>query len=128
MSLKSRSLCAGKNLRDAYARIDGADLSWGSAAYVLVTGEKETMFHRYKYALMYADVNEEGFDELLEEHPGVLSKIRETFNKACKAKIQEIFDQSENGEIPSKMKIYMKIFPRCGLNTPDVNGGGNVPN
>ena len=45
------------------------------------------MFSRYKYALMYADVNEEGFDELLEEHPGVLSKIRDTFSKSCKAKL-----------------------------------------
>ena len=59
-------------MRDAYARISGEDLSWSTAAYVLVTGEKEIMFRRYQYALMYADVNEEGFDELLEEHPGVL--------------------------------------------------------
>ena len=86
------------------------------------------MFHRYQYALMYADVDEAGFDALLEEHPGVLSNIKQPFTKACKVKLQEILDEGEDGEIPLKLKICMKLFPRCGLNVPVVNDGGNVPN
>ena len=86
------------------------------------------MFHRYQYVLMYADVDEEGFDTLLEEHPGVLSNIKHSFSKACKTKLQEILDENENGDIPLKLKIYSKIFPRSGLKIPVANGGGNVPN
>ena len=77
---------------------------------------------------MYADIDEEGFDALLEEHPGVLSNIKKSFTKACKAKLQEILDENEDGEIPLKLKIYKKIFPRCGLKKSVVNGGGNIPN
>ena len=128
MNLKSRALCAGKKLRETYEKINGEDLSWSNAAYVLITGEKVNMFHRYQYALMYADVDEAGFDALLEEHPGLLSNIKHPFNKACKGKLQEILEESENGDIPLKLKIYIKIFPRCGLKNPVANGGGNVPN
>ena len=65
-----------------------------------MTGEKPAMFRRYHYAIMYAYIDEEGFDPLLEEHPGVLSNIKQLFNKACKTKPQEILDEIEDGEIP----------------------------
>ena len=54
------------------------------------------MFAQHQYAPMYADVDEEGFDTLLEEHPGVLSNIKHAFSKGCKTKLQEILDESEN--------------------------------
>ena len=53
-------------------------------------------------SLMYTDVDEEGFDTLLEEHPGVLSNMKRALSKACKTKLQEILDESKNGEIPLK--------------------------
>ena len=55
-------------------------------------------------SLMYADIDEEGFDTF-EEHPGVLSNIECALCKACKTKLQEILDESKNGEIPLKLKI-----------------------
>ena len=54
------------------------------------------MFAQHQYVLMYADVDEEGFGTLLEEHPCVLSNIKHTFSEACKTKLQEILDESEN--------------------------------
>jgi len=57
---------------------------------------KSYMFAQHQYAPMYADVDEEGFDTLLEEHPGVLSNIKHAFSKGCKTKLQEILDESEN--------------------------------
>ena len=78
-------------------------------------------------SLIYADVEQEGFDTLFEEHPGVLSNINRAFSKACKTKLQEILYESENGEIPLKLKIYSRIFPRSRLKIPVANGGGNAP-
>ena len=47
-------------------------------------------------SFMYADVEQEGFDTLFEEHPGGLSNIKRAFSKACKTKLQEILYESEN--------------------------------
>ena len=44
LSLKSRALSAGKKLLDAFDKNHGDDLSWGSAAYVVLTGESENCF------------------------------------------------------------------------------------
>ena len=89
-----------------------------------MTGEKKNLFQQYHYALVVADIDEESFDSLLEEHEGTLNSIRHTLAKSCKEKLQEKLDA--DGEIPMKLKKYMKIFQRL-LKVPIVNGNGNVP-
>ena len=72
-------------LRETYEKISrGGVLSWSNADCVLITDEKVNMFAQYQYSLMYADVDEEGFDTLLEEHPGVLSNINTRSAKLAK--------------------------------------------
>ena len=83
------------------------------------------MFQRYHYVIVVADIDEEFFHSLLEEHQDTLNRIRHTLAKSCKEKLQEKLDA--DGKIPMKLKKYMKIFPRLGLKVPVVNGNGNVP-
>ena len=125
LSLKSRALSAGRKLLQAYDKYHGGDLSWSNAAYVVLTCEKKLLFQQYHYAIVVADIDEEFFDSLLEEHQDTLNSIRHTLAKSCKEKLQEKLDAE--GEIPMKLKKYMKTFPRLGLKVPVVNGNGNVP-
>ena len=57
LSLKSRALSAGKKLLDAFDKNDGDDLSWGSAAYVVLTSEKRELFRQYHYAIVVSDID-----------------------------------------------------------------------
>ena len=120
VSLKGRLVVAGSKLMQAFEEHNAYDLSWGSAAYVLVTKENPAAFRIYKLSIVLLQLDWREWDKIYDAESGNLKSIRNSLGKKCKAELQRMLDEEDDKQsnLMRKIRIFGKIFPKLNLNLP----------